>query len=84
MGLRKHYNKASEGDGIPGEQFQILKDDAVKVLRSICPKIWKIQQWPPDRKRPVFIPIPEKDNVQSNLTKNVQSTIRLKSFHTLH
>ena len=41
-------NKASEGDGIPGEQFQILKDDAVKVLRSICPKIWKIQQWPPD------------------------------------
>ena len=57
MGLRKHhYNKASGGDGIPIELFQILKDDAVKVLQSICQQIWKIQQWPQDLKRLVFIP----------------------------
>ena len=55
-------NKASEGDGIPGELFQILKDDAVKVLQSICQKIGKTQQWPRDRKRSVFIPIPKKGN----------------------
>ena len=53
-------NKASGGDGIPVELFQILKDDAVKVLRSICHKIWKTQQWPQDWKRSVFIPIPKK------------------------
>ena len=54
-------NKASEGDGIPVELFQILKDDAVKVLlHSICQQIWKTQQWPQDWKRSVFIPIPNK------------------------
>ena len=55
-------NKASGGDGIPVELFQILKDDAVKVLHSKCQKIWKIQQWPQDWKRSVFIPIPKKGN----------------------
>ena len=50
-------NKANGGDGIPAELFQILKDDAVKVLQSICQKIWKIQQWPQDWKRLVFVPI---------------------------
>ena len=55
-------NKASGGDGIPVELFQILKDDAVKVLPSICQQIWKTQQWPQDWKRSVFIPIPKKDN----------------------
>ena len=53
-------NKASGGDGIPPELFQILKDDAVSVLHSICQKIWKTQQWPHDWKRSVFIPIPKK------------------------
>ena len=55
-------NKASGGDGIPVELFQILKDDAVKVLQSICQQIWKTQQWPQDWKRSVFIPIPKKGN----------------------
>ena len=55
-------NKASGGDGIPLELFQILKDDAVKVLDSICQQIWKSQQWPQDWKRSVFIPIPKKGN----------------------
>ena len=57
-------NKASGGDGIPVELFQILKDDAVKVLHSICQQIWKTQQWPQDWKRTVFIPIPKKGNVK--------------------
>ena len=55
-------NKASGGDGIPAELFQILKDDAVKVPHSICQQIWKTQQWPQDWKRSVFIPVPQKDN----------------------
>ena len=55
-------NKASAGDGIPVELLQILKDDAVKVLHSICQQIWKTQQWPQDWKRSVFIPIPKKGN----------------------
>ena len=55
-------NRASGGDGIPVELFQILKVDALKVLRSICQQIWKIQQWPQDWKRSVFIPIPKKCN----------------------
>ena len=55
-------NKASGGDGIPGELFQILKDDAVKVLHSIYQQIWKTWQWPQDWKRSVFIPIPKKGN----------------------
>ena len=53
-------NKASGGDGVPVELFQILKDDAVNVLHSICQQIWKTQQWPQDWKRSVFIPIPKK------------------------
>ena len=55
-------NKASVNDGIPGELFQILKDDAVKVLHSICQQVWKTQQWPQDWKRPVFTPVPKKDS----------------------
>ena len=57
-------NKASGGDGIPVELFQILKDDAVKVLHSICQQTWKTQQWPQDWKRSVFIPVPKKGNAK--------------------
>ena len=57
-------NKASGGDGILVEPFQILKDDAVKVLHSICKQIWKTHQWPQDWKRSVFIPIPQKGNAK--------------------
>ena len=65
MGLRKHhYNRASGGDGIPVELFQMLKDNAVKVLHSICQQIWKTQQWPQDWKRSVFIAIPKKGNAK--------------------
>ena len=71
-------NKASTGDGIPVELFQILKDDAVKVLHSICQQIWKTQQWPQDWKRSVFIPIPKKGK-----PKNAQTTTQLHSSHTL-
>ena len=65
-------NKASEGDGIPVELFQILKDDAVKVLHSICQQIWKTQQWPQDSKRS-FIPIPKKGNAKE-----------CSDYHTVH
>ena len=57
-------NKASGGDGIPVGLFQILKDDAVKVLHSICQQIWKTQQWPQDWNRSVFIPISKKGNAK--------------------
>ena len=57
-------NKASGSDGIPVELFQILKDDAVKVLHSVCQQMWKTQQWPQDWKRSVFIPIPKKSNAK--------------------
>ena len=57
-------NKAGRGDGIPVELFQILKDDAVKVLHSICQQIWKTQQWPQDWRKSVFIPIPKKGNAK--------------------
>ena len=57
-------NKASESDGIPVELFQILKDDNVKVLYSICQQIWKTQKWPQDWKRSVFIPIPKMGNAK--------------------
>ena len=57
-------NKASGGDGIPVELFQILKDNAIKVLQSICQQIWKTQQWPQDWKRSVFILIPKKGNAK--------------------
>ena len=66
-------NKASEGDGIPVELFQALKDDAVGVLHSLCQQIWKTQQWPQVLKRSVFIPVP----------KNAQTTTQLHSSHTL-
>ena len=56
--------KASGADGIPVELFQVLKDDAVKVVHSICQQIWKTQQWPQDWKRSVFIPIPKKGNAK--------------------
>ena len=72
-------NKVSGGDGIPLELFQILKDDAVKVLDSICRQIWKTQQWPQDWKRSVFIPIPKKGNAK----KNAQTTTQLHLSHTL-
>ena len=57
-------NKASGGDGIPVQLFQILKDDAVKMLHSVCQQIWKTQQWPQDWKRSAFIPIPKKGNAK--------------------
>ena len=57
-------NKASAGDRIPAERFQILKDDAVKVLHSSCQQMWKTKQWPQDRTRSVFIPIPKKGNAK--------------------
>ena len=57
-------NKASGGDGIPVERLQILKDDAVKVLHSVCQQIWKTQQWPQDWKRSLFITIPKKGNAK--------------------
>ena len=68
-------NKASGGDGILAELFQILKDDAGKVLHSICQHIWKIQQWPQDWKRSVFIPIPKKDNAKE--CSNYRTTVLL-------
>ena len=71
-------NKASGGDGIPVELFQILKDDAVEALHSICQQIWKTQQWPQDWKRSVFIPVPRKA-----MSKNVQTTAQLYSSHLL-
>ena len=69
--------KASGGDGIPVELFQILKDDAVKVLHSVCQQIWKTQQRPQDWKKSVFIPIPKA------MPKNAQTTTQLHSPHTL-
>ena len=57
-------NKASGGEGIPAELFKMLKDDTVKVLHSICQQIWKLQQWPQDWKRSVFIPVPKKGNAK--------------------
>ena len=71
-------NKASGGDPIPAEPFQVLTDDSVKVLHSICQQIWKTQQWPQDWKSSVFIPIPKKDN-----PKNAQTTTQLHSAHIL-
>ena len=79
MGLESiTTNKASVGDGIPVELFQILEDDAVKVLHSLCQQIWKTQQWPQDWKRSVFIPFPKKGNA-----KECSKTAQLHSFHML-
>ena len=80
-GLRSiTMNKASGGDGIPAELFQILKaiSNTVKVLQSICQQIWKTQQWPQDWKRSVFIPTPKKGNA-----KSAQAIAQLQSSHTL-
>ena len=71
-------NKASGGDGIPVELFQILKDDAVKALHSVFQQIWKTQQWPQDWKRSVFIEYQRKA-----MPKDVQTTAQLHSSHTL-
>ena len=71
-------NKASGGDGIPVELFQILEDDAVKVLYSICQQIWKTRQWSQDWKMSVFISIPKKA-----MPKYAQTTTQLHSSHTL-
>ena len=71
-------NKTNGGDEIPAELFQILKDDAVKVLQSICQQIWKIQQWPQDWKMSVFTPMEKKGNA-----KDIQIAIQLHSFHML-
>ena len=68
-------NKASGGDGIPVELFQILKDDAVKVLYSICQQIWKTQQWPQDWKRSVFIVIPKKGSAKKHTNYHPVSLI---------
>ena len=83
-------NKASGGDGIPAELFQVLKDDAIKVLHSICQQIWKSQQWPQDWKRSVFIPISKKSNAKecSNYWTTVlishASKFRLKILQARH
>ena len=73
-------NKASGGDRIPAELFQILKDDAVKVLHSLHQETWEIQQWPQDWKRSVFIPIPKKGNAKecSNYCTNASSHMLAK------
>ena len=77
MGFRNvTINKASGGDGIPAELFKILKDDAVKVLQSICQQIWKTQQWPQVLERSVFIPIPKKVNAKG-------CSVQLYSFRLL-
>ena len=70
-------NNASGGDGVPVELFQIIKDDAVKVLHSICQQIWKTQQWPQDWERSVFIPIPKRGNVRE---RSDYHTIALVSY----
>ena len=71
-------NKASEGDGIPTDLFRIPKDDAVKVLHSVCQHIWKSQQWPQDWKRQFSF-----QSQRRTLPKNLQTTIQLCSFHML-
>ena len=71
-------NKGSGGDGIPAELFQVLKDNAVKVLHSVCQQIWKTQQWPEDRKRSFLISIPKKGNA-----KNCSYNTQLHSSDTL-
>ena len=76
--IKQAMGKASGVDGISAELFQILKDDAVKVLHSVWQQIWKTQQWPQDWKRSGFIPIPKKA-----MPKNAQTTTPLHSSHTL-
>ena len=69
-------NKASGGDGIPVELFQLLQDDAIKVLNSVCQQIWKTQQWLQGWKRSVFI-----QSQRKAMPKNIQTTVQLCSFH---
>ena len=83
-------NKASVDDGVPVELFQILEDDAVKVLHSICQQIWKTQQWPQNWKRSVFISIPKKSNAKEcanyrtiALIQMVTAVIKLKDSYSL-
>ena len=87
-------NKGSGGDGIPVKLFQILKDDAVKVLHSICQQIWKTKQWPQDLKMSVFIPIPKKGNAKecsnyhsialiSHVSKVMLKILQLRLQHEL-
>ena len=71
-------NKASGGDGILAELFQVLRDDAVKVLHSISPHIWKTQQWPQDWKRPIVTPTQRRE-----MPKNIQTMTEFHSFHML-
>ena len=73
-------NKASGGDGIPVELFQIQKDDAMKVLHSIYKQIWKTQQWPQDQKRSVFIPIPKNAQTTTQLLISHASKVMLRIF----
>ena len=75
-------NKASGGDGIPAEPFQILKDDVVKVLNSICQQIWKTQQWPQDQTRSVFIPITKKGNAKEY--SNYRTIALISNAERLH
>ena len=82
VGLRKHhYEQSWWCDGIPAELFQILKDDAVKALHSICQQIWKTQQWPQDWKRSVFIPIPEKGSAEECSNYHIIALISHASVH---
>ena len=76
-------NKASGGDEIPAELHQILKDDAVKVLLSICQQIWKTQQWPQDWKMSVFNPIPKKENAKEHSNYSITAPISYASNITL-
>ena len=78
MGLQKHHHKATGGDGIPAELFQILTDDAVKVLHSICQKIQKTEHWPQDGKGQFSF-----QSQRKAMSKNVQTTAQLHSFHML-
>ena len=71
-------NKASGGDGITAELFQILNDDAINVPHSICQQTWKTEQWPQDWERSIFTPIPKRE-----MPKNVQTTAQLHAFHML-
>ena len=88
-------NKVSGGDGIPAELFQVLKDDAVKVLHSICQQIWKTQQWPQNWKRSVFIPTPKKGNAKecskyqtialiSHVTKDMLKILQARFQHDVN
>ena len=71
-------NKTNGGDEIPVELFQILKDDAMKMLHSVCQQIWKTQQWPQDWKSPAFIPVPKKGNVAKTRLRAINFQLQNK------